>query len=453
MGVYPMTESQGEQLLGCVGCCKAINGDERVLEPMDPPRPFHAFLVQALKGDEKLLTPYCTSVSPPPPVRRRVDPTPVSKPTWLTLSDVAMQRMAAAALEEVGLVDGIAMRTCRNNLVSFDTQGRRSCLHDTSHTSNGFSVSFQRDGLMRYHCTSDRCSGEEPVQLGRWRNALGERMSMNALTEAQTREWSARHLADLERDVQAHSPQAKKLEECDDFPAFAAHAREYSDRFFRHVFSCKPEVLQVQYSADGHVCEYIRRTLASAREVTMHGGAAFNLWVTWPHKSFYMGYAAHPNPARVSPLRFNTMTATLPMRHVPHAPLTPTELSTIEPILHLLREGICCGVAEHFEYLVRWLAVPLQELGARTGVALLVHGAQGTGKSLIFDVLMAKLYGSFHKTLNNKVSHAMHVIISSPPSCRLTYRLMCRQDELLNKFNVTVDGKLFLLADEAGELR
>jgi hypothetical protein len=235
MGVYPSTSSQGEQLLGCVGCCKAIDGDERVLEAMDPPRPFHAFLVQALKGDEKLLTPYCTSISPPPPVRRRVDLAPVTKPAWLTLSDVAMQRMAAAALEEVGLVDGIAMRTCRNNLVSFDTQGQRGCLHDTEHTSNGFSVSFQRDGLMRYHCTSDRCSGEEPVQLGRWRNALGERMCMIALTDAQTRDWSARHLADLERDVQAQSPRAKKLEECDDFPAFAAHAREYTNRYVNTI--------------------------------------------------------------------------------------------------------------------------------------------------------------------------------------------------------------------------
>ena len=50
-GVY----KAGEQLLGCVLCCKGANGDARVLTPEDPDEPLESFFVQHLSGEEVVL--------------------------------------------------------------------------------------------------------------------------------------------------------------------------------------------------------------------------------------------------------------------------------------------------------------------------------------------------------------------------------------------------------------
>jgi hypothetical protein len=43
-----------------------------------------------------------------------------------------------------------------------------------------------------------------------------------------------------------------------------------------------------------------------------------------------------------------------------------------------------------------WLAWPLQHPGRRSGYAYVVHGGQGTGKSMFFEQLMMKIYGPEH---------------------------------------------------------
>ena len=47
-------------------------------------------------------------------------------------------------------------------------------------------------------------------------------------------------------------------------------------------------------------------------------------------------------------------------------------------------------------YLTNWLAFPLQQLGDKTGVAVVVKGRPGTGKGQIFNVLMRKIYGEHY---------------------------------------------------------
>ena len=37
------------------------------------------------------------------------------------------------------------------------------------------------------------------------------------------------------------------------------------------------------------------------------------------------------------------------------------------------------------EWVLRWIALPLQQLGTKMQTALRFHGAQGTGKNLFFD--------------------------------------------------------------------
>ena len=54
---------------------------------------------------------------------------------------------------------------------------------------------------------------------------------------------------------------------------------------------------------------------------------------------------------------------------------------------------------EIYEWMLRWLAYPLQHPGAKMRSALVVHGPQGTGKSMVFEAI-AKLYGEYGIVLN-----------------------------------------------------
>lgn len=100
------------------------------------------------------------------------------------------------------------------------------------------------------------------------------------------------------------------------------------------------------------------------------------------------------------------------------------------------KEGACAQIVEHilnligdepnkdevFHWLIRWMAYPLQNPGAKMSSAVIMHGPQGTGKSTVFQ-LLAKIYGDYSTVLN--------------------------QRGLEDRFNSDwADSKLFILAEE-----
>ena len=73
-------------------------------------------------------------------------------------------------------------------------------------------------------------------------------------------------------------------------------------------------------------------------------------------------------------------------------------------------------------WIIKWMAYPLQHPGAKMGSAIIMHGPQGTGKSLIFRVLAA-VYGKYSTVIGNS--------------------------GIEDKFNADwSDSKLFILAEE-----
>lgn len=73
-------------------------------------------------------------------------------------------------------------------------------------------------------------------------------------------------------------------------------------------------------------------------------------------------------------------------------------------------------------WIIKWMAYPLQHPGAKMASALILHGPQGTGKSLIFRTL-AKIYGKYATVIGNS--------------------------GIEDKFNADwSDSKLFILAEE-----
>lgn len=103
-------------------------------------------------------------------------------------------------------------------------------------------------------------------------------------------------------------------------------------------------------------------------------------------------------------------------------PTTPKE-GNCDKLLHLLWH--MCGEEANqkalYDWVLKWLAYPLQNPGAKMKSTIVIHGPQGTGKNMFFDEYM-KLFGDYGRVLD--------------------------QAALEDKFNDWASRKLFLLADE-----
>lgn len=92
-------------------------------------------------------------------------------------------------------------------------------------------------------------------------------------------------------------------------------------------------------------------------------------------------------------------------------------------LLELLRH-MCAGDSrpdELYDWVLCWLAYPIQHPGAKMKTTLVIHGPQGTGKNLFFEAIMA-IYGRYGRVID--------------------------QSAIEDKFNDWASRKLFLIADE-----
>ena len=94
-----------------------------------------------------------------------------------------------------------------------------------------------------------------------------------------------------------------------------------------------------------------------------------------------------------------------------------------EHLLDLLR--YMCGEDSKpqalFEFVIKWLAYPIQHPGAKMKSTLVIHGPQGTGKNMFFEAIMG-IYGRYGRVID--------------------------QSAIEDKFNDWASRKLFLIADE-----
>lgn len=91
-------------------------------------------------------------------------------------------------------------------------------------------------------------------------------------------------------------------------------------------------------------------------------------------------------------------------------------------IINLARQ-LCGGDDEVFDWLMKWLAYPLQNLGAKMDTAVVVHGEKvGTGKNTLFDHVMCRIYGEYGNIIG--------------------------QEQLTEKYNAWISKKLFVVANE-----
>ena len=135
--------------------------------------------------------------------------------------------------------------------------------------------------------------------------------------------------------------------------------------------------------------EHPERAIVRVREVGFDPGGddpliTCNLWAGWP---------TEPKPGRC------------------------------EKLLELLRH-MCSGdhnQEQLYQWVLRWLAYPIQNPGAKMKTTLVIHGPQGTGKNLFFEAVMS-IYGPYGRVID--------------------------QAAVEDKFNDWATRKLFLIADE-----
>jgi putative DNA primase/helicase len=104
---------------------------------------------------------------------------------------------------------------------------------------------------------------------------------------------------------------------------------------------------------------------------------------------------------------------------------TVPKKGSCEILLGLLKY-LCSGEEEGdtdkiYQWVLKWLAYPIQHRGAKMRTALIFHGPQGVGKNLFFEAYSA-IFGEYGRTIG--------------------------QAEIDDKFNEWASRKLFMIADE-----
>ncbi len=102
------------------------------------------------------------------------------------------------------------------------------------------------------------------------------------------------------------------------------------------------------------------------------------------------------------------------------------DLDVIDPVLEHVREVWCRGDAGVYQYVLRWFAHIVQrpEMKESVGTALLIRGAPGSGKNIVFELIRKFLL------LTHSVAYTQGV------------------EKICQRFNSFMEGKLLLILDE-----
>lgn len=100
----------------------------------------------------------------------------------------------------------------------------------------------------------------------------------------------------------------------------------------------------------------------------------------------------------------------------------PEVFDDCQGIITLIHD-LCDGEEIAVQFLLKWIAFPLQNIGAKMATCVLMHGhIHGSGKSLMFGTIMKKIYGEYHTTVG--------------------------QAQLDNQYNEWIENKLFGVFEE-----
>ena len=135
------------------------------------------------------------------------------------------------------------------------------------------------------------------------------------------------------------------------------------------------------------------RDIVEIKNLKIHWAECYDQWIK------------HPNVRRIRKenLVFDPLERFDPNSHINTFRGLPLKAAKneilVQPVLRLLWQ-LCNEDEEIADFILKWLAYPLQNVGAKLASAIMMHSEmQGTGKSLLFDVVMRPIYGEYSSTL------------------------------------------------------
>lgn len=153
-----------------------------------------------------------------------------------------------------------------------------------------------------------------------------------------------------------------------------------------------------------------KQTMELANLKHLVGGGVYKLWAESYDRKVVKGIRFEP-AMDLGPDYINLFTGW---------PLTPKQGDCKLILQHIQR--LCGNRSQEFMWLLNWLAYPLQHPGSKMASAVIVHGSEGTGKSITFDDIMGRIYGQYKTTIG--------------------------QQQLESSFTEWQSKKLFVLAEE-----
>lgn len=141
------------------------------------------------------------------------------------------------------------------------------------------------------------------------------------------------------------------------------------------------------------VWDYAKKRRIPEGAVKMALGDAYSLWLNSPDRRVVdMDHIVFdPTMTHDSQGYINTFEG---------FPLKPSDNEAACENLRWLISFLCNGDEKACQWLVRFLAYPLQHTGAKMDTAVLMHSIiEGSGKSLLFSVVMGMIYGKYAATV------------------------------------------------------
>ncbi|HEY1028386.1 MAG TPA: bifunctional DNA primase/polymerase [Pseudomonas sp.] len=141
------------------------------------------------------------------------------------------------------------------------------------------------------------------------------------------------------------------------------------------------------------VWDYAKKRRVAEGAVKMALGDAYSLWLNSPDRRVVdMNHIVFdPTMSHDPEVFINTFEG---------LPLKPEHDDSKCANLIWLISFLCNHAEDAAQWLSRWLAYPLQHSGAKMDTAVLMHSTmEGSGKSLLFSVVMGRLYGQYSATV------------------------------------------------------
>lgn len=139
-------------------------------------------------------------------------------------------------------------------------------------------------------------------------------------------------------------------------------------------------------------------------------------WLRWKHRRSYESVVFYPGDLdETKSTRFYNLWKGFEVKGVP---------GEFPKLKYHLKHIWCRGNEEHYKYLITWFAHLIQYPHLKPGVALVIKGGKGTGKSTIFEGIFERLLGSMYSKID-------------------------KGSQVTGKFNAHQRAKLLLVLEEA----